>query len=182
LALRSQFNLGLGVFDATINPEPPDSRFFNWRGQAQYVRLLAPDTLFIVRSDLQLATDPLVPLEQFALGGQQSVRGYRQDVLLTDNGFFASAELRLPILRVKKVKGVLQIVPFVDFGVGWNNSGGAPNPEQNTLIGVGVGLQWQMWDRLTARFDWGIPLNTIDADKKTLQEQGLYFSINYSLF
>jgi hemolysin activation/secretion protein len=182
LALRSQFNLGLGVFDATINPEPPDSRFFNWRGQAQYVRLLAPDTLFIVRSDLQLATDPLVPLEQFALGGQQSVRGYRQDVLLTDNGFFASAELRLPILRVKKVKGVLQIVPFVDFGVGWNNAGGAPNPEQNTLIGVGVGLQWQMWDRLTARFDWGIPLNTIDADKKTLQEQGLYFSINYSLF
>lgn len=184
LALRSQFNIGLGVLDATVNDLPPDGRFFSWRGQAQYVRQFAPDMLFVVRSDLQLSADPLVPLEQFSLGGQQSVRGYRQDVLLTDNGFFASAEIRLPIFRVKKVKGVLQIVPFVDFGIGWDSSGRASTQEfeQNTLIGVGVGLQWQMWDRLTARFDWGIPLNTIENSQKSLQEQGLYFSINYSFF
>jgi hemolysin activation/secretion protein len=184
LALRSQFNIGLGVLDATVNELPPDGRFFSWRGQAQYVRQFAPDMLFVVRSDLQLSADPLVPLEQFALGGQQSVRGYRQDVLLTDNGFFASAEMRFPIFRVKKVKGVLQIVPFVDFGVGWDSTGRASTQEleQNTLIGVGVGLQWQMWDRLTARFDWGIPLNTIDNSQRSLQEQGLYFSINYSFF
>lgn len=184
LALRSQFNIGLGVLDATINDLPPDGRFFSWRGQAQYVRQFAPDMLFVVRSDLQLSADPLVPLEQFTLGGQQSVRGYRQDALLTDNGFFVSAEMRLPIFRVKKVKGVLQIVPFVDFGVGWDSTGRAETQklEQNTLIGVGVGLQWQMWDRLTARFDWGIPLNTIEGSQKSLQEQGLYFSINYSFF
>jgi hemolysin activation/secretion protein len=183
-ALRSQFNIGLGVLDATVDESPPDSRFFSWRGQAQYVRQFAPDLLFVVRSDLQLSADPLVPLEQFALGGQQSVRGYRQDALLTDNGFFASAEVRLPILRVKKVKGVLQIVPFIDFGVGWDSTGRSTTQEleQNTLIGVGVGLQWQMWDRLTARFDWGIPLNTLENSQKSLQEQGLYFSINYSLF
>jgi hemolysin activation/secretion protein len=183
-ALRSQFNIGLGVLDATVDESPPDSRFFSWRGQAQYVRQFAPDLLFVVRSDLQLSADPLVPLEQFALGGQQSVRGYRQDALLTDNGFFASAEVRLPILRVKKVKGVLQVVPFIDFGVGWDSTGRETTQEleQNTLIGVGVGLQWQMWDRLTARFDWGIPLNTLENSQKSLQEQGLYFSINYSLF
>ncbi len=180
-AIRSQFNVGLGILDATTNPEPPDSRFFDWRGQAQYVRLLAPDTLIVFRADLQLATGALVPLEQFALGGQQSVRGYRQDALLTDNGISASAELRLPILRVKKVKGVLQLVPFVDVGMGWNNSGN-PDVKQNTLAGVGLGLQWQMGDWLTARFDWGIPLTTLDAGKKSLQEQGIYFSINYSPF
>lgn len=179
-AMRSQFNVGLGILDATINPEPPDSRFFDWRGQAQYVRLLAPDTLIVFRTDLQLAAGALVPLEQFALGGQQSVRGYRQDALLTDNGISASAEIRLPILRVKKVKGVLQIVPFVDVGMGWNNSG--PTLKQNTLAGVGLGLQWQMGDWLNARFDWGIPLTTLDAGKKSLQEQGIYFSINYSPF
>jgi hemolysin activation/secretion protein len=184
LALRSQFNIGLGVLDATVNELPPDGRFFSWRGQAQYVRQFAPDMLFVVRSDLQLSADPLVPLEQFSLGGQQSVRGYRQDVLLTDNGFFASAEMRFPIFRVKKVKGVLQIVPFVDFGIGWDSTGRASTQEleQNTLIGVGVGLQWQMWDRLTARFDWGIPLNAVENNQKSLQEQGLYFSINYSFF
>lgn len=184
LALRSQFNIGLGFgFGATNNEEPPDSRFFNWRGQGQYVRQLAPDMLFVVRSDLQFSDRPLVPLEQFAIGGLYSVRGYRQDLLLTDNGFFTSAEVRLPILRVASIQGVLQVVPFIDFGIGWNNPNNPiPNRDPNTLVGVGVGLQWQMSDRMTARFDWGIPLTNADSSNDTLQEQGLYFSINLSLF
>jgi hemolysin activation/secretion protein len=180
-SVRSQFNAGFGILDATINDQPPDGRFFDWRGQAQYVRLLARDTLFVFRSDLQLSPGALVPVEQFALGGQQSVRGYRQDALLTDNGVSASAEVRFPILRVKSIKGLLQIVPFLDFGLGWN-SGGNPDPSPNTLVGAGVGLQWQMGNSLSARFDWGIPLVDIRSGKSSLQEQGLYFSINYSPF
>jgi hemolysin activation/secretion protein len=180
-SVRSQFNAGFGVLDATINAQAPDGRFFDWRGQAQYVRLLARDTLFVFRSDLQFSPGALVPVEQFSLGGQQSVRGYRQDALLTDNGVSASAEVRFPILRVKSIKGLLQIVPFVDFGLGWN-SGGNADPSPNTLVGAGVGLQWQMGNSLNARFDWGIPLTDIRSDKKSLQEQGLYFSINYSPF
>ncbi|HEY9708435.1 MAG TPA: ShlB/FhaC/HecB family hemolysin secretion/activation protein, partial [Oculatellaceae cyanobacterium] len=181
-AVRSQFSLGLGVFDATINNDPPDSRFFSWRGQAQYVRLLAPETLLLVRSDAQLATRALVPLEQFGLGGLRSVRGYRQDVLLTDNAVFTSAEVRLPIYRARKLGGVLQLAPFIDFGIGWNSSGGTV-PGNNTLVSFGLGLQWQMGNRLTARFDYGIPLIDINSgEKRTLQEQGLYFSLNYSPF
>jgi hemolysin activation/secretion protein len=44
--------------------EPPDSRFFSWRGQVQWVRLLAADTLLLLRGDVQLADRALVPLEQ----------------------------------------------------------------------------------------------------------------------
>ncbi|NEU73052.1 ShlB/FhaC/HecB family hemolysin secretion/activation protein [Hassallia byssoidea VB512170] len=181
LAFRSQFSLGVGLFDATVNSQPPDSRYFSWRGQGQYVRLLAPDTLFVFRSDAQLATRSLVPLEQFSIGGLQSVRGYRQDQLLVDNGFFASAEVRLPILRVNQVDGVLQIVPFIDFGIGWNSSG-YRNPDPNTLVGTGVGLQWQMGNQLNARLDYGFPLIDVNSSDRTLQEQGLYFSVNYSPF
>lgn len=181
-AVRSQFSLGLGVFNATINNDPPDSRFFSWRGQAQYVRLLAPETLLLVRSDAQVTTKALVPLEQFGLGGLRSVRGYRQDVLLTDNALFASAEVRLPIYRARQLGGVLQLTPFVDFGIGWNSSGGTV-PGNNTLVSVGLGLQWQMGNQLTARFDYGIPLIDINSgEKRTLQEQGLYFSLSYSPF
>lgn len=185
LALRSQFNVGLGLFDATVNDEPPDGRFFSWRGQGQYVRLLAEDTLLVLRSDLQLATRSLVPLEQFGLGGLQSVRGYRQDSLLTDNGFLTSAEVRFPLLRVEEVEGVLHLVPFVDFGVAWNNSGsGNSTPDPNTLVGLGMGLQWQMGNQFTARVDYGIPLTDVndDGDNRTLQEDGFYFSVNYSPF
>lgn len=175
-AVRSQFSLGVGIFDATINDEPPDSRFFSWRGQGQYVRLLAPETLLVVRADLQLSTRALVPLEQIGLGGLASVRGYRQDVLLTDNGFFASAEVRFPILRIESVEGVLQVVPFIDFGIGWNSSARL-NPDHNSLVSAGLGLQWQMGDRFSARLDYGIPLIDIGDTDRTLQEDGIYFSV-----
>ena len=181
-AVRSQFSVGLDVFDATVNDDPlPDSRFFAWRGQGQYVRRLAQDSLLVLRSDLQLAATNLVPLEQFSVGGLDSVRGYRQDAILTDNGFFASAEVRLPILRAEKVDGILQIAPFLDVGVGWN-SGGDEDPEDRTFIGLGLGLQWQMGNDFSARLDYGIPLIDVADSDETLQENGVYFSINYSPF
>ncbi|HAJ64306.1 MAG TPA: hypothetical protein DCP31_37945, partial [Cyanobacteria bacterium UBA8543] len=171
LAARSQFSLGIGALDATINPDPPDSRFFSWRGQAQWVRLLAADTLFLIRTDVQLSDRALVPLEQFGLGGQQSVRGYRQDLLLTDNGALVSAEVRIPILRLPKQNALLQVAPFVDFGAGWNH-GQRADPEQNVLVATGIGLQFQLSDRLTIRLDYGIPLVSVDSSKRTWQENG----------
>jgi hemolysin activation/secretion protein len=120
-------------------------------------------------------------LEQFALGGVYSVRGYSQDALLTDNGFFASAEVRIALLRVKQ--GVLQAAPFLDVGVGWNHPDNPlPTPEDHTLLGIGLGMQWQMGDRFSLRLDWGIPLLGEDNGGDSLQEQGLYFSLNYRLF
>ncbi|NJR52282.1 MAG: ShlB/FhaC/HecB family hemolysin secretion/activation protein [Leptolyngbyaceae cyanobacterium CSU_1_3] len=180
-AVRSQFSLGLNALNSTINDSAPDSRFFAWRGQAQWVRLLAPEALLLVRSDLQLADRSLLPFEQFGLGGQDSVRGYRQDALLTDSGLFASAEVRVPILRAPKSKVLLQVTPFVDFGTAWNRSGRA-NPEDSTLASVGLGLRLQAGDRFTARVDWGIPLVSLEGEKRTLQENGLYFSVGYKLF
>ncbi len=183
LAWRSQLSWGLGILDATFNNQPPDGRFFEWQAQGQYVRLLAPDTLFVFRTALQLSTEPLVPLEQLTLGGLNSVRGYRQDFLLTDNGVFASAEVRFPILRVNEIDGLLQIAPFVDYGTGWNDPNNPlPTPNPNSLVSVGLGLIWQMGDRLNARLDWGLPLTEFKVQGNTLSQQSLYFSVNYKLF
>ncbi|MBD2092617.1 ShlB/FhaC/HecB family hemolysin secretion/activation protein [Microcoleus sp. FACHB-1515] len=179
LAARSQFSLGLDFLDATINEDEPDSRFFAWRGQGQWVRLLDRDALLLVRGDIQLADSTLVPLEQFGLGGQQTVRGYRQDALLTDNGALLSAEVRLPIVRVPEWQGLLQLSPFVDVGTTWNNQS---ELNSNTLVGAGLGLIWQQSDNFSARLDWGIPLIPLDSSDRTLQENGLYFSIIYRPF
>ncbi|NDJ24814.1 BamA/TamA family outer membrane protein [Nostoc sp. B(2019)] len=181
IAVRSQFNLGIGALNATINQDPPDSRFFAWQGQAQWARLLAPETLLLLRLNTQLSSRALLPLEQFGLGGQDNVRGYRQDFLLTDNGTFASAEVQIPILRLPQIDSTLQVIPFADFGVAWNNSGrDAPNP--NTLASVGLGLRWRQGDRFTARLDWGIPLVSVDSNERTWQENGVYFYLLYNPF
>jgi len=176
LAARSQFSLGVGAFDATVNNKPPDSRFFSWRGQAQWVRLLAPDTLLLVRGDAQLADRALVPLEQFGLGGQETIRGYRQDVLLTDNGVLASAEVRVPVLRLPKWNTLVQLAPFLDVGTAWNRAG-RDDPDPNLLLSTGLGLQMQVGERLTVRLDYGIPLVSVSSSERTWQENGLYFSV-----
>ncbi|MEH2373822.1 ShlB/FhaC/HecB family hemolysin secretion/activation protein [Nostoc sp.] len=181
IALRSQFSLGIDVLNATVNQDAPDSRFFAWQGQAQWARLLAPETLLLLRLNTQLASRALLPIEQFGLGGQDSIRGYRQDYLLTDNGTFVSAEVQVPILRLPQINSTLQVIPFVDFGVGWNSSG-RENPDPNTLAAVGLGLRWSQGDRFTVRLDWGIPLISVNSNERTLQENGLYFSLLYNPF
>lgn len=181
LALRSQLSFGLPLFNSTENEDPPDARFVSWRGQAQWVRLLAPDTLLLLRGDLQLADRALIPVEQFGLGGFSTVRGYRQDVILGDSGLLATAEVRIPVLRVPEVGGLLQVAPFLDVGTAWNRSG-FENPDPRTLAGVGLGLVLQVGNQLTARFDWGTPLVRINSTRDTWQERGLYFSLLFTPF
>ncbi|KST66590.1 ShlB/FhaC/HecB family hemolysin secretion/activation protein [Mastigocoleus testarum] len=184
-ALRSQFSIGLGAFDSTINDNSPDGRFYTWRGQMQWARLLAPDTVLVLRGDVQLADRPLVSFEQFGLGGVDNVRGYGRDILLKDNGVFASAELRVPIARFSKENSLLQLTPFVDFGTVWNRSGRDENnfnSDPDTLASVGVGLRLQLQDNLVARFDWGIPLVSTSRERDTLQEDGFHLSIISSPF
>jgi len=180
LALRSQFSFGINALESTINEDFPDSNFFVWRGQGQYLRELAPDTLFLFRTDLQIAGRPLVPLEQFTLGGPESVRGYRQDLIVSDSGFFASGEIRIPIARIPQWQGLLQVTPFVDVGTSWNVS--EKNFDPSTLVSTGLGLYWQQGKYFNLRFMWGIPLVPTDTQKTNWQENGLYFSVYWRPF
>jgi hemolysin activation/secretion protein len=183
LSARSQFSVGLNLFGATINSNPPDGQFFTWLGQVQYVNLLAPETLLLLRTNLQLADRPLVPLEQFTIGGPDTVRGYRQNLILANSGIIATAEVRVPILRVPEVSGLLQIAPFVDVGSSFDSDEGeevAAIPD--TLVSVGVGLQWQMGRNLSVRFDYGIPLISAPSVGNSWQEDGISFSVVISPF
>ena len=181
LAFRSQFNIGVDAFNSTINGgDEPDSTFLSWRGQSQWVRRLDEDFLLLLRGDAQLSTGSLVPLEQFRLGGINSARGYRQDLSLGDNGLFASAELRIPILRLEKIGGLVQIAPFFDVGTVWNSDD--LEITNATLPSVGVGLNFSMGDSFNARLDWGIPLSNVEGENSSLQEDGIYFSLDSSFF
>ena len=147
-------------------------------GQAQYVRALAPNSLLLIKFESQLADRPLLALEQLGFGGQDSVRGYRQDLLLADNGVIASAEVRFPIFTPPESKQVFQLVPFLDFGYGWNQPN-SPRPQPNSIASTGLGLRYQSNDNFSARLDYGIPFTAIE-NRRTGQEKGFYFSLNYN--
>ncbi len=174
LSLRSQFNLGVDVFDATVNAEGPSANFFSWVGQAQYVQRLPLRALLISRLSAQLTPDDLLNQERFGIGGIRSVRGYASNQLLTDNGVLGSVECQFPLT---KNPNILQLSPFIEAGKGWNNFGA--NPDPSALVGVGVGFRWQPISDLSLRLDYGVPLVGIEDRGNSLQDQGVYFSVQY---
>jgi hemolysin activation/secretion protein len=180
LAARSQFSLGIDAFGATVNETGVDGRFSSWLGQFQWVEALGQDTILIARVGAQFTRDSLLPIEQFSLGGFDTVRGYRQNQRVADNGLVGSVEVRFPIIRKPEGIGIIQLAPFFDIGTVWNQEGEIPSP--STLASVGLGLRWQLEPFLSARLDWGIPLTSVDDQGDTLQDEGISFAIRLQLF
>jgi len=183
-AARSQISAGFDILDATVDEtQPADGQFVSWRGQVQWLRQLkaSSNINLLLRSDIQLSTDDLVPLERFSLGGIDSVRGYRQDALLGDSGVLASAEVRVPFYRWSENQSSVSAVPFVDFGTTWSNRD-EDRQEEDTVVSLGLGLRLDIFDTLNARLDYGIPLIEVEDNDDTLQEQGIYFSLEFLPF
>lgn len=177
LAARSQFSFGLDVFDATINNTGTDGKFFAWIGQFQWVEQLPSRMLLIGNLSTQLTPDSLLSLERFSIGGVDTVRGYRENQLVTDNGILGSLELRIPLTSNPRR---LQLTPFFEIGNVWNNNDPDPNPD--TIASLGLGLLWQINSDFNVRLDYGIPLSDVNDQGDSLQENGIHFSLRYQPF
>ncbi len=181
--MRSQFHVGIDAFGATINPGSiPDSRFFSWSLSLQRFQRLGENHSLIMQGNLQLATTSLLSSRQFVIGGGQSVRGYRQNARSGDNGFFVSIEDRITIQRDTNGQPTLSLAPFFDIGQVWNHQGN-PNtlPAQTFLMGVGLGLLWEVTPGWNIRLDYAYPLIELDDRGNNAQDDGFYFSINVKI-
>jgi hemolysin activation/secretion protein len=183
LAARSMFSFGLDLFGATTNSgSVPDGRYAAWLAQLQFVQRLPPsllDSQLVVRGDLQLATDPLLSLEQFSLGGMDTVRGYRENELVRDNGYDASVELRVPVLKNLLPGDVLELAPFFDVGRAWNDK---RNAGPKTLASLGLGLRYQLRDRVLAEVYWGGRLRHVKRRGNDIQNNGWHFNVDVALW
>ncbi|NEO99384.1 MAG: ShlB/FhaC/HecB family hemolysin secretion/activation protein [Symploca sp. SIO2E9] len=174
LAARSQFNLGLDIFDATNNNSGIDGQFFSWLAQFQWFEQVSPRLLMLTRLSTQLTPDTLLPIERFSLGGIGTVRGYAQNQLVADNAVTGSLEFRIPI---SNDPNKIQLTSFLDVGIGWNNQ--TPDPEQSFLLGTGLGVRWAVNRNIFLRLDYGIPIVSVNDTGDSLQEDGLYFIVDY---
>jgi hemolysin activation/secretion protein len=190
VALRSTVSVGtawLGATDPDTDlPGQARPQFVAWLGQAQYVRRVFDDAELIARATLQLSDDPLYPLEQLDIGGMNTVRGYRESLFRTDNGFVGSIELRIPVFRLPVPflsrgpdDGLVQIAPFVDRGAGWNTR--RPTPKPSDITGIGAGLRWLVGAGVLGELYLGAALRNVDAGT-SLQDQGIHFRITAAVF
>lgn len=183
LALRSTFNFGLDILDATDDGirGNPDATFFSWLGQAQYVRrLFNTQNELVLRVTGQYTDEPLLALEQFSVGGVDTVRGYLENQLVRDRGIVSSVEFRVPILFNKTGAGIVHLAPFYDFGGAWNVDNSI---KPTTISSVGLGLLLAPSKHFSAQLYWGHALREIDrSDDSGLQENGFHFKVNLNAF
>ena len=191
LAVRSTFSVGINAFGAstTANPMNPSSNYFAWLGQGQYnwrlPYLTGTDVVF--KNNLQLANSSLMPLERIAVGGRYTVRGYRENWLVRDNGFSGTAEVHLPILPMilnnPQPNYRLDLVPFFDYGSAWNNPDGVQSPTTHTyLYSSGLGFMLKL-PHVNSELYWGQALKA--ANPKTtgnLQDSGIHFQVRVDAF
>src|SRR5262249_16258425 len=136
----------------------------------------------LFRLDVQLTTDPMLPLEQIAIGGRFSVRGYRENQLVRDNGLLASLESRIPLVRNTPWAEYVQVVPSGDSGRGWNHKRSSPALalDPTNLYSVGLGLRWGATWRVRiplhaqAEVFWGCKLKNVQTGGGNLQDKGLH--------
>ena len=175
-AARSTFSGGIDAFDATINDTGPSGEFFAWLAQLQWAqRFDWLDVRMIARLDAQLALDPLLPLEQFAVGGHATVRGYRENRFVRDNGVVGSLEFRIPIWRRSSGRTVLELAPFYDYGRSSNRD--RPTPQPEVLESVGLGLIAPISAMFYGEVYWGHALRDVPdiSDEHNLQDDGIHF-------
>lgn len=196
VAAYSRFSLGVGALGATANSNVPNSatgQFFSWLGEAQWVRQLPIlRTQMLARTTMQFSNEHLFPLEQMAVGGRYSVRGYREYTFVRDNGFLGSLEFRVPVFTTANGMDRVHLAPFVDVGRSWNTSvsntvittplATGPTGNRDTLASVGMGLLITFTE--TSRFEvyWGQQLNHLREGTGNLQDHGVHLQLVVQVF
>lgn len=177
--------IGIDAFDATINTDAPDGEFFAWQGQFQYARRIGfSDQQFLVRAFTQIAMDDLLPIEKFAVGGSDSVRGYRTNQFVRDNGVVASMEFRFPLFPDMQHKWPFRIraAPFVDYGRSWDKDDDLPTSEAEDISSIGLGLLWDPIPDFHAEIFYGYALKDVDNPEEDLQDEGIHFRLEFKVF
>lgn len=179
LAARLTLSCGLSAMGSTVSTTgDPDSRFVSRLAQVQYAHRLPGEAgQLIVRFDWQRANGALLPSEKFAVGGFQSVRGYRENALVRDFGTVASIEYRRPIGRLALPgagngadAGTVEAAVFLDTGRSRDDG-----QDATSISSFGAGLRWTPAPGALALIYKGFPRQSLDTPHRDLQDHGVHF-------
>ena len=107
-----------------------DFNFRKFTIEVQRFRKVGRSQVFAMKASYGIGSGEISEFNQYKVGGQNSLRGYRDDQFRGNRMFLATLEYRFPI--ASKVQGAL----FTDWGSAWDN-GLTPH---NVKGSVGVGL------------------------------------------
>lgn len=109
----------------------------------------------------QWASAPLLPSEQFALGGYNTVRGYQESIVLADNAVIGNFEIRSPSWSFFRNMDEFLVLAFLDTAYGYNWDPSPAFPLDSWLMGIGAGARYNILPYLTIRLDYGFKVHQV---------------------
>ncbi len=178
-ALRSTFSSGRNnleyINDLPLVTQVP-RQFHVWVMQGQFGRqVLANGGQLILRGTMQYTRQHLLSLDAFAVGGANTIRGYRENQLLRDRGAYVNLEFEYPVVRNPDGLAA-SVTPFYDHGQ-LQNVGEA----SVSLASCGVAARMQ-WRGITLDWAWAKRLRypaAVKAGGATLQDKGMHVQLSY---
>lgn len=151
--------------------------------QATYARRIGEALDVNLRVAGQYTGGTLYSGERFSLGGHNSVRGYRENLILADRALFGSAEVGYNFSLTGAARdadsfdwGAFRLSAFIDGALADNDR--APEPLPKEIASVGASLAWQPSDAILARVTYAEALKDAGRiGKQTLQDKGFQFFV-----
>ncbi len=162
-----------GSSDGTVFADAgaePDYRILRWRTSRRQA-LPWRDAYLLPQFAGQYSPDALPAAEQYALGGQFTVRGYEEDEFQADTAVLLNVELgspsaRLPIAfpgqAAASTRMTARLVAFYDLGRGCVNRHDPGVTDGQTLESAGIGTRLSLGTHAELRLDYGWPLQPTD--------------------
>jgi len=144
------------------NREGSTGTFAVLRGGVERIQDLPKGFALSLKADGQLASEPLIPAEEYFAGGVETVRGYLESEELGDDAVHGTVELftpMLPALLPDPFKENLRFTAFYDIAYLWVKDAPAGQVDHHQLSGTGFGVRLKLTDYFQARTDLAWALN-----------------------
>lgn len=147
--------------------------FLKYNGEGSWLHIFPDNRTLSLRGRAQLANRDLLPAsEQFQVGGMSTVRGYREGLLIGDDGYFISIEYNFPITSdndgslgnpfTDRWRGFV----FFDQGAAFPFKGNDESINRDDfLASIGFGLTINLGKKLKGRLVAGVPLISRDDNE-----------------
>lgn len=184
LYTKLSYNKGLDSFDAAHNTgikNSPKAQFDAYSFYAQFSTMFNMPVIKLKSSyslslNSQYSTDILYGSEQISIGGQGSVRGYKDEGVSGDSGGYLRNDLSWTLSNIFKRNGIFNIFSgtnislFADYGYARHDA----YSQDYQLAGAGAGISYRM-KYFNAGFSWARSVYNVND----LKDEGnvLYFNL-----
>jgi hemolysin activation/secretion protein len=130
----------------------------------------------LAQGKAQFSLANLIPAEQYALGGFNTIRGYAEKVVNGDNAVCANFEIKTPEMAVlgiwfPRFGDSLTVLGFMDAGYAWYREAIDTAPAAQALFGYGPGIRYNISSYFTSRLDVGFPALRVGKFEKNADGQ-----------